>query len=124
MAPEGEEGNRGRVCKLGTCKHHREGTHGAGVGIAQEPAVTAAVKAAVWSRVRGKVTSPATLKTNEKVARTRPQVSERMQPVTGRQGVGEKKGKMRTQIRPAFQLSGTVKVTEVEGAASHLNIYE
>lgn len=91
MAPDGEEGNRGNMFKLGACRCYRVRTHGAGVGIAQEPTVTAAVKAAVWSRVRGEVTSPATLKINEKVARTCPQVNERMQPGTGGREVVEKK---------------------------------
>ena len=55
----------------------KERTHGAGVGIALEPARTATVEAAVCSSVRGEVTISAALKTNEKEARVRARKSER-----------------------------------------------
>ena len=73
---EGVEGGterKRRMCELGVCQYCRERTHSPGVGIALEPAVTAPVEAASRSIVRGKVTIPATLKTNEKEARARAQ---------------------------------------------------
>lgn len=59
------------MCELSVCKHCRERTHGAGVGIALEPTVTATVEATSRSCIRGKVTVPAALKTNENEARAR-----------------------------------------------------
>jgi hypothetical protein len=78
------------------------------VGIALQPAITTAVEAAVHSSGRGKVTVSATLKNNRKEARVRARkkVREIMQPGTGGEGVGRKE-KMRTHMRPDFQLSGT-----------------
>ena len=68
---------RGREYELEACECCRERTHGAGVGIALEPARTATVEAAVCSSVRGEVTPSAALKTNEKEVRVRARKSER-----------------------------------------------
>jgi hypothetical protein len=72
------------MCELGVCKYCMERTHSSAVGITLEPAVTAAVEAASWPIVRGKVTVPATLKTNQKEARARARKSQG--EIAGRHG--------------------------------------
>ena len=70
---EERNGTEGVMCEVGACQYYTERTHSSGVGIALEPAVTASVEAACWPIVRGKVTIPSALKTNEKQARARAQ---------------------------------------------------
>jgi hypothetical protein len=91
------------MCELGVCEYCRGKTHGTSVGIAFEPAITTAVEAAVRSSGRGKVTVSATLKNNKKEAHVRTRKSQ------GENAAGHqrRKEKMRTHIRPDFQLSGT-----------------
>jgi hypothetical protein len=95
------------LCGLGVREYCRGKTHGTVVEIALQPAITTPVEAAVHSSGRGKVTVSATLENNQKETRVRARktVRERMQPGTG--GEGFRKEKMRTHIRPDFQLSGT-----------------
>src|ERR1700761_6507906 len=69
-----DKGKGRRVCELGICKHCREWTHGPGVGVALEPAVTATVKAAIRSCFhKKKVIVPVTLKINENEAHAQSQ---------------------------------------------------
>jgi hypothetical protein len=100
------------MCDLGVREYYRGKTHGTVVGIALQPAITTAVEAAIHSGGRGKVTVSATLKNNQKEARVRARkkVRERLRDCSQApavKGLGRKE-KMRTHIRPDFQLSGTV----------------
>ena len=89
------------------CEYCGVKTHGTSAGIALQPTITTTVEATVHSRRRGKVTVSAALKNNQKEARVRARKSQRecsQAPEVKELGRNEK---MRTHIRPDFQLSGT-----------------
>lgn len=76
-------------------------THSAGVGIALEPTVAAAVEAGGRSIIRGEVAVSATLE----MARARKKFRRMHAPEPSRKR--QRMRMMQTQIRPDFQLSGT-----------------
>jgi hypothetical protein len=96
--------------ELGVRGYCRGNTYGTIVGITLQSTITTAVEAAVYSSGRGKVTVSATLENNQKEACVRARKSQG-ENVARYQSWGEEK--MRTHIRPDFQLSGTENWVEV-----------
>jgi hypothetical protein len=78
-----------------------ERTHCAIVGIALYPAVTATIKAGAWSRIRCEIAIPTSLIKPRRTKFRMHTYHARLRQLESREE------KMRTQIRPEAQLSGT-----------------